>query len=146
MWSAASVASAAKGVAHAMPRVTNTLAAVSRRIQSQRRASMGIAVLPSRDLAASATDGIRALPAAQPAGPRTSLFDHLIRSLQERWRDRQAEALGGSPVDHQLEGGGLQHRQVGRLGTLEDLVDVTGGAPVQLDRIGPVGQQGPDLQ
>jgi hypothetical protein len=45
MWSAASVASAAKGVAHAMPSVTNTLAAVSRRIQSQRRASLGIALL-----------------------------------------------------------------------------------------------------
>src|SRR6267142_3591828 len=48
MWSAASVASAAKGVAHAMPSVTKTLAAVSRRIQSQRRASMGIAVCSSR--------------------------------------------------------------------------------------------------
>jgi hypothetical protein len=84
MWSAASVASAAKGVAHAMPSVTKTLAAVSRRIHSQRRASLDIALLLSRDLAASATDGIRAVQAVQPASPRTSLFDHLIRSLQER--------------------------------------------------------------
>ncbi len=68
MWSAASVASAANGVAHAMPSVTNTLAAVSRRIHSQRRASLGIASLLPSDLAASAIDGIRALQAAQPEG------------------------------------------------------------------------------
>ena len=34
-------------------------------------------------------------------------LDHLIRPLQERRRDRQAEGLGGLEVDDQLELGGL---------------------------------------
>jgi hypothetical protein len=32
----------------------------------------------------------------------TGLFDHLIRPLQERRRDRQAEGLGGLEIDDQL--------------------------------------------
>ena len=35
------------------------------------------------------------------------LLDHLIRPLQERRWDRQAEGLGGLEVDDQLERGGL---------------------------------------
>ena len=35
------------------------------------------------------------------------LLDHLIRPLQERGRDREAERLGGLEVDHQLELRGL---------------------------------------
>jgi hypothetical protein len=31
------------------------------------------------------------------------LLDHLIRPLQERRRDRQAERLGGLQVDHQVK-------------------------------------------
>ena len=40
----------------------------------------------------------------KPAGPS---LDHLIRPLQQRRRDRQAERFGGLEVDHQLELGGL---------------------------------------
>jgi hypothetical protein len=36
------------------------------------------------------------------------LFDHLIRPLEERRRDRQAEGLGGLEIDDQLELGGLR--------------------------------------
>ena len=32
------------------------------------------------------------------------LLDHLVRPQKERWRDRQAERLGGLEVDYQLEG------------------------------------------
>ena len=32
-----------------------------------------------------------------------SLLDDLIRPQQERWRDREAERLGGLEVDHELE-------------------------------------------
>jgi hypothetical protein len=35
------------------------------------------------------------------------LLDHLIRPLQERRRDRQAEGLGGLEVDEQFEFAGL---------------------------------------
>src|SRR4029077_2404716 len=48
-------------------------------------------------------------------------LDHLIRALQQRRRDRQAEGLGGLEVDDQLEGRRLLDRQIGGLGALEDL-------------------------
>ena len=60
-------------------------------------------------------------------------LDHLIRPLQERRRDRQAERLGGLEVDHQLELRRLLDGQVAGLGALEDLVDVGGGPPVQVE-------------
>jgi hypothetical protein len=37
------------------------------------------------------------------ARPPYGLLDHLIRPLQERLGDRQAEGLGGPEIDHQLE-------------------------------------------
>jgi hypothetical protein len=52
-------------------------------------------------------------------------FDHLIRPLQERRRNRQAEeGLGALEVDDQLELGRLLNRQVGGLGAFEDSVHV----------------------
>jgi hypothetical protein len=51
------------------------------------------------------------------------LLDHLIRPLQERGRDRQAEGLGGLQVDDQLELGRLLDGQVAGLGSFQDLVD-----------------------
>src|SRR6266851_727082 len=57
------------------------------------------------------------------AGPS---LDYLIRPLQERRGDRQAEGLGGLQVDDQLELGGLLDRQVSGIGALENLVDVDG--------------------
>src|SRR6266481_3751067 len=67
------------------------------------------------------------------AQPRTALtkppfswINHLIRPLQERRRDREAQVLGGLEVDEQLELGGLLSRQVGWLGAIGNLVDVRG--------------------
>jgi len=54
------------------------------------------------------------------AGP---LFDHLIRPLQERRRDREGEGPGGLEVDHQPELRGLLDREVGWFRTFEDPVD-----------------------
>ena len=50
------------------------------------------------------------------------LLDHLIRPLQKRRRDRQAEGLGGLEVDDQLELRRLLDGQLGGLGALENLV------------------------
>jgi hypothetical protein len=58
------------------------------------------------------------------------LFNHLIRPLQERRRDRQTEGLGGLEVDHEFELRRLLDGQVGGPGALEDLVDVAPGTPV----------------
>ena len=52
------------------------------------------------------------------------LLDDLIRPRQQRRWDREAEGLGGLEVDHQLELRGLLNREIRRLGTLQDLVDV----------------------
>src|ERR1700675_2359422 len=60
------------------------------------------------------------------------LFDHLIRALQERRGDREAERLGGLEIDDQLELLRLFDWKVGGLGALEDLVNVGGGAAEQL--------------
>src|SRR6185295_18285009 len=66
-----------------------------------------------------------------PADPS---LDHLIRPLEERLGDRQAEGLGGLEVDDQLELGGLLDREIARLRVLEDLVHVgRGAAPSYLD-------------
>src|ERR1700730_10465866 len=46
------------------------------------------------------------------------LLDHLIRPLQERRRDREAEGLGGLEVDHQLELGRLLDGEVAGLRAL----------------------------
>ena len=50
-----------------------------------------------------------------PAAPSGG-SDHLIRPLQDRSRDRQAEGLRSLEVDHQLERGRLLDGQVSGLG------------------------------
>src|SRR5713101_8460984 len=54
--------------------------------------------------------------------PADRSFDHLIRPLQQRLRDRQAEGLGGLEVDHQLEPCRLFYRQIRWFPTSQDLV------------------------
>src|SRR5262245_38911554 len=56
-------------------------------------------------------------------------LNDLVGSHQHRRRDRQAEKLGRSQVEDELEAGGLLNRKVFRLGPLEELVDVTRGIP-----------------
>jgi hypothetical protein len=50
------------------------------------------------------------------------LLDHLIRPLQERLRDRQAERLGGLEVDPELKCRWLLDRDIGGLSPTEDAV------------------------
>ena len=59
------------------------------------------------------------------------LFDHLIRPLQERRWDHEAEGLGRLEVDDQLEHYRLLDRQLRRDRALEDAVDEAGHAPVE---------------
>src|SRR2546422_952071 len=61
-----------------------------------------------------------------------SLLDDLVRPLEQRLRDRQAECFGGLEVDDQLELRGLLDREVGGFGTPEDLVHIDGAAPDEL--------------
>ena len=65
------------------------------------------------------------------------LFDHLVRARQHVERNRQADLLGGSQIDDELELRGLFHRKIRRLDTLEDLIDVNGDAPVAVRESAP---------
>jgi hypothetical protein len=63
------------------------------------------------------------------------------RYREQRGRHCEAERLGGLEVDHQLVFGRRLHRQICRLLTLEDTIDVAGGAPELIEIVSPVGDQ-----
>src|SRR6266436_1387911 len=65
-------------------------------------------------------------------GPRPPSVNDVIRALQDRWRDRQPDRLRGSEIYDQLDLRGLLDREVGGFGALEELVHVTGRAPIQV--------------
>jgi hypothetical protein len=70
-----------------------------------------------------------------------SSFDHLVGALQQRRRHFDAKRLCGLQIDHQFELGGLLDRQVGRVRTLENLVDENGGPTIEISNIRSVGQK-----
>jgi len=64
-------------------------------------------------------------------------LDHLIRSREHGLRNRQADLLCRFEIDNQLEFSRLLHRQVGRLGSLEDSVHIDGDLPVAVRQSAP---------
>ena len=64
-----------------------------------------------------------------------SLFDHLVGDGNQRRRDLEAERLRRFEVNDQLECCWLLNRQVGGIGTLDDLVDVNGGASTKIGNV-----------
>src|SRR4249919_2149035 len=54
-------------------------------------------------------------------------LDHSIRPVKHGWWNRQADLLRGLKIYHQLELHRLLHGKVSRLGTLQDLVDISSG-------------------
>src|SRR5215469_1294799 len=69
------------------------------------------------------------------------LLDHVVGAGEQRWRDRETEGLCCLAIDYKLVLGRCLHRQVGRLLTLEDSVDIAGRASVEIDKVRPVGHQ-----
>src|SRR5207245_2196042 len=69
------------------------------------------------------------------------LFDHLVRSQQQRRRDRQAERLRRLEVDDQLELRRLLDGKVGGLGASKDLVYVTGDTAIEFSKHRSVSHQ-----
>src|SRR5262249_56824051 len=66
-----------------------------------------------------------------------------ISLCDEERRNFETERLGGLEIDHQLELGGLLDRQVGGLRTLENLVHVGSGAPIQISKVRSIGHEAP---
>src|SRR5262249_40082152 len=54
---------------------------------------------------------------------------------------RNAECLRGAEVDHQYVLVRVLHRQIGWLLGLEDAIDICRSGPVEMGRVGPIGQQ-----
>src|SRR5262245_55670855 len=69
----------------------------------------------------------------------------MVREEQQRWRNREAERLGGSCVDDQFERRRLLDREVGRPGTLENLVDVQARVPEVSCEARSIAQQASSL-
>src|SRR6267142_1754837 len=72
---------------------------------------------------------------------RTRSFDDLVGAGEDRWRDREAERLGGVEIDDQLEPRWLLYRQIGGHGALEDLSGVGAEQAIHAREARPVADQ-----
>jgi hypothetical protein len=57
------------------------------------------------------------------------MFNHLVRSSEERLRNRQPERLGRFEIDRELECCRGLNRQIGGVGAADYFIDVGGRAP-----------------
>src|SRR6266700_4145248 len=64
------------------------------------------------------------------------LFKYLVGAQQKRFGNREAERLGASQIDYQLEARRLLHRKIARLSALENLVHVGGGVANNFANVG----------
>ena len=65
-------------------------------------------------------------------GVRFGLFDHLISLRNQSWADREAKRFSGLKIDHELKFDWPFNRQIGRIGTLENLIYEMGLASIQV--------------
>ena len=59
---------------------------------------------------------------------QTILFDHLVGDREQPIGDLYVQRFGGLQVDHQFVLGWRLHREISRLLTLEDAIDIAGRA------------------
>src|SRR5262245_27558525 len=69
------------------------------------------------------------------------LFDHLVGMGEHCWWYCEAQCLSGFKIDHQIVLGRCLDRHVGRFLTLEDAVDVIGGASPSVPKTGSIRDQ-----
>jgi hypothetical protein len=70
-----------------------------------------------------------------------SLFDHLVGGRQNRRRNCKTQRLCGFEIDHQIEFRRLLNRQISRLGSSRDEIDVLCGTTLHHGEAWSVGQQ-----
>jgi hypothetical protein len=70
------------------------------------------------------------LPLAAQASPESP--DSLLPALSLVW---SVDLLGRLLIDHWLESSGLLDRQIGRIGTFQDLLNVMGNSPVTVGAV-----------
>ena len=71
----------------------------------------------------------------------TRLLDDLVRPLEQRLRDRQAQRLGRLEVDHELPFCRLLDREIGGLDALQDLVREGGRSAEQIQEVRRIGHK-----
>src|SRR5215813_5925566 len=81
-----------------------------------------------------------------PAGkfhfePPFTSFDHLVGEGEQRRRNRQAERLGDLQIDDEIEFNRLLDRQIGRLRSAQNPVNITSGAPELVSKVYSIGHQ-----
>ena len=76
-------------------------------------------------------------------GRQAELFDHFISGDEEAGRQGQSEGLRCFKIDDSLVFGWRLYRQVARLGTTKDMIDVQRCLPILLDSDNPIGHQVP---
>ena len=75
---------------------------------------------------------------------RRGSFEYFAGAEQDRLGNCNAQSFGGLEIDHQLEVGRLLDRQLGRLGSFENLINV-GCCPFEeIRQVRPVGAPGFD--
>src|SRR6516162_11713567 len=75
------------------------------------------------------------------AAERTSLFDHLVGTREQRWRNGETKRSRRFEVDHRFVPGWRLYWQVRRFLALEDAIGVAGRLSILGNVIRPVGDQ-----
>src|SRR5215467_9477964 len=98
-----------------MPVRKATLAELERNAYASataRRAPIVRGGLVSSAVRMSGKGRLRSISPLNTNGSDEGLFNDLIGAHEDRWRDGQAERLGGPEIDHQLKRGRLLDRQI----------------------------------
>src|SRR6185295_19374076 len=95
--------------------------------------------MPPRNLAR--IGGVMPNGSSTPIRLAAPSFNDLIRSLQERRWDREAEGLGGLEVDGELEFRRLLDRKISRLGASQNLVYIDRTTSRHLGDIHSIGHE-----
>src|SRR5713101_8479106 len=69
------------------------------------------------------------------------LFDHLLSGREQHWRDRQAERCSRLQIEVKIEAVRLLHREISRVRSVHDLVEVDRHLSGYFDEIGPKAHQ-----